>query len=118
MFLLGALLGSSAHASPDCFAGYYDMGSGAAVVALDCDDGNAKGYLQFCKRETWITKKICTGQNKTMACEWFDPSNEWRCEEGGKYPFSAKLRRVSPDTIDYEFKSSFNSGLLRGALIP
>lgn len=94
--------------------GYYDLGPRAAAMQLhqDVDEtGKEIGVLTFCHRKTLLNKGYCTGQGMPIRCRL---GAAWICEEGGDYPFRAEITPLTPETVRYLFRSSFNEGDLIG----
>ena len=110
------LVSSTAFASADCLNSYYDLGADAAAIGLFCDDDNSdSAQLVFCKRQPLLDSKYCNGMKDPISCTW--QKNHWLCENGGEYPYMAKINRLSFDKILFQFKSKFNSGTRTGVEI-
>lgn len=119
VFVLCALaVTATANASVD-LSGAYDLGLHAAAMVLRKDVnevGEEIGILSFCRRQTLIEEKRCTGAALPIRCKTSD--SVWTCEERGHYPFFGEITRVSDNKIHYKFKSSFNEGDLEGTRLP
>lgn len=118
--LISLLTSFTANASAqDCLDGFYDLGKQAASIGIQCkEDQNDQAILVFCKRDLLLNKGLCTGQNHPVNCIWQEDNKAWFCDEQNvNYPFTAFIKRASPTTINYLFKSSFNEGSLTGQLI-
>jgi len=111
--LLSFFIGAAAHAEPaDCLNGFWDFGPRTAVLLFQChEDDNNKAVIMFCNRRKVINKGFCLSPD-SIPCEW--KGDHWACAEDH---YSSTLRRLSPTTIRYKFRSLINSGTLQGELL-
>lgn len=98
----------STMASDLCPEGYWDLGPGAAALAIECVDSDL-AYLRFCKREVLLKHEVCNHIGMSVTCR--PDGVEWRCE--GENRFTARVS-LKEDSLTYTFKSSFNSGEFTG----
>lgn len=115
MLALALFFSTSAFAAPDCLDGYFDLGRPAAAIGLACESEPAQALLVFCRRETLLHSGRCTGANHPVRCSWREEETDWECREGDS--FVAHLRRHGQDGVRYEFRSSFNAGVLEGTRV-
>lgn len=111
--LVSFFAGTAAPAgTADCLDGFWDFGPRKAVLWFQCREKEEnRAVIMFCNRDKLIKKGICLSPD-AIPCEW--DSDKWACTED---KFSATIHRLSPTTIQYKFKSSFNSGDLKGELL-
>ncbi|MGZ3651190.1 MAG: hypothetical protein ACXVB9_06015 [Bdellovibrionota bacterium] len=107
-------------ADPLCLDGYYDLGPQAAALSFQCSEEPGiwmSAKISFCERDVLLKTGHCAADQESLPCEWNPLEAVWRCQERNEAPFIADLRRLTPQTISYHFRSGYNEGELQGTMI-
>jgi len=103
-----------------CLDGFYDLGPQAAALSFQCTTEPGawmSAKISFCERDVLLKTGRCSADQESMPCDWNIFEAAWHCQERNEAPFVADLRRLSPLTISYHFRSGYNEGELQGTRI-